>query len=154
MHNWIFSPKDLDFKDFLSNDDVRFYYHLNIWKESGPKPISTLATMYLDRDLPKASDISSLSNIKKLDLLAFAKRKCEDCNYDPDLFCGLKDKTFNGFESHNSLRLWDGSTLSSLEDASNLIKTLMRSNSNTLIIYPKEVREDIENRILELKQEH
>ncbi len=153
MRKWIFSPKDLDFKDFLSNDDVRFYYHLNVWKENGPKPISTLAKMYIDRDLPKASDISSLSNIKKLEILAFAKRRCKDCDYDPSLFCGLKNKTFNGFESHNSLRLWNGHQLSSLESESNLIKTLMHSNSNTLIIYPKELREDVETRILELNHE-
>jgi len=29
LHKWIFSPKNLDFDDFIKNDDITFYYHLN-----------------------------------------------------------------------------------------------------------------------------
>jgi len=71
LRKWIFKPENLDHYDFLSNDDTRLYYHLYRWKEEAPKPISTLSTMILSRNLLKASDISSLTNIEKLELFYF-----------------------------------------------------------------------------------
>ena len=64
--------------------------------------------MFIDRDLLKASDISFLSKIKRIKVLAFAKKLCEQNNYDSDIFCGIKERSFKGFESNNALRIWDG----------------------------------------------
>jgi len=151
LFNWIFSHKDLSFDDFLANDDVRLGYHLMRWKTEAPEPLSTLCKMFVDRQLLKATNISFLSNIDKLDLLAFSKRKCEESNLCPSLFCGIKEKIFRGFESNNSLKVWDGNYLNNLEQASPLVKTLMRGEDSSLLIYPEEIKDDIKNRILLMK---
>ncbi len=151
MRSWIFSPTDLDFDNFLANDDVRLYYHLNKWKEDGPKSLATLCNMFLNRDLLKAVDITFLNNIKKLELLAYVKKKCEENNFDSCLFCGIKEKRFNGYETNNSLKIWDGNFLSPPQDSSALIKTLSLSHENSLLIYPECIKEEVKNQILSYK---
>ena len=68
-------------------------------------------------------------------------------NYDSEIFCGIKERSFQGFKSNNSLKIWDGTYQKSLENHSELIKTLIKSNNSSLIIYPGEFRKDIEDRI-------
>ncbi len=153
MKNWIFNPNELDFENFLQNDDIRLYYHLNKWKDEGSASLSKLCKMFLDRNLLKAADITFLNNIKKLELLAYVKKKCDDNNFDSNLFCGIKEKNFNGFETNNSLKIWDGNFLSPLQNASALIKTLTQSYENSLLIYPACIKEEVRKKILIFKND-
>ena len=151
MRKWIFTPKNLDIHNFLANDDIIFYYHLIRWKDESFEPIKTLCEMFIDRNLLKASDISFLSKIQRIEILAFARSKCKLNNYDSDVFCGIKERSFKGFESNNSLKIWDGTYQNSLENKSELIKTLMRSNETSLLIYPDVLRKEVEERITILR---
>ena len=151
LHKWIFSPSKVDFDDFIRNDDVTFYYHLIRWKDESFEPLSTLCKMFIDRDLLKASDISFLSKVDRLKILAFTSKLCEKNSYDSEIFCGIKEKYFKGFESNNALKIWDGTHQSSLENSSALIKTLMRSEETSLIIYPDMIKNEIKNEISLIK---
>jgi hypothetical protein len=147
LYKWLFSPSNLDFDDFIKNDDFTFYYHLIRWKYESFEPLSTLCKMFIDRDLLKASDISFLNKIDRLKILAFARKLCETNNYNSDIFCGIKEKSFKGFESNNALKIWDGTYLSSLENSSSLIKALMKSKESSFIIYPGEIKTEITKQI-------
>ena len=147
LRNWIFSPTKVDFDDFIKNDDVTFYYHLIRWKDESFEPLSTLCKMFIDRDLLKASDISFLNKVNRLKILAFARKLCETNNYDSEIFCGIKERSFKGFESNNALRIWDGTFQTSLENSSALIKTLMNSEESSFIIYPEVIKNEIKNQI-------
>jgi len=151
LYKLIFSPKNLDFDDFIKNDDITFYYHLIRWKDESFEPLSKLCKMYIDRDLLKASDISFLSKIDRLKILAFARKLCEEENCDSEIFCGIKERCFRGFESNNALKIWDGTYHYSLEDSSELIKALMQSRETSLIIYPKAIQREIRNQISVIK---
>ena len=151
LYKWIFSPKNLNFDDFIKNDDITFYYHLTRWKDESFEPLSTLCKMFIDRDLLRAADISFLSKVDRLKILAFAKKLCEKNNYDSGIFCGIKEKSFKGFESINALKIWDGTYQKSLEDSSELIKTLMKTKENSLLIYPNLIKSEITNQISVLK---
>ena len=107
--------------------------------------------MFIDRDLLKASDISFLSMIERLEILAFARKLCKSNNYDAEIFCGIKERSFNGFESNNALKIWDGTFQNSLENSSALIKTLMKSDESSFIIYPGLIKDEITNRISLIK---
>ena len=152
MYRWIFTPKDLEIKDFLANDDIFFYFHLIKWKDESFEPLETLCRMFIDRNLLKASNISFLSKLKKMEILDFARKKCMLNNYDSEIFCGIKERSFKGFKSHNSLMIWDGTHQNSLENYSEFIKTLMKANNSSFIIYPGEFRRDIEEQIAILKK--
>ena len=70
---------------------------------------------------------------------------------DSEIFCGIKERSFKGFESNNSLKIWDGTYLSALENSSALIKTLMRSEESSFIIYPGMIKNEINNEISLIK---
>ena len=55
------------------------------------------------------------------------------------------------FESNNSLKIWDGTYQSALENSSALIKTLMRSEEISFIIYPDMIKNEIKNEIALLR---
>ena len=107
--------------------------------------------MFIDRDLLKASDISFLSKIKRLEILAFARKLCESNNYDSEIFCGIKERSFNGFKADNALKIWDGTFQNSLENSSALIKTLIKSEESAFIIYPEVIKNEIQNQISSMK---
>ena len=151
LYKWIFSPKNLDFDDFIKNDDITFYYHLIRWKDESFEPLSKLCKMFIDRDLLMASDISFLNKIDRLKILAFAKKLCEKNNYDSEIFCGIRERSFKGFEPINAFKIWDGTYQKSLEYSSELIKTLINSRENSLIIYPNLIKSEITNQIAVLK---
>ena len=154
LYKWIFCPKELEINEFLKNDDITFYYHLMRWEEESFEPLSRLCKMFTDRNLLKASDISFLNKIKKLEILAFARKQCQLNNYDPEIFCGIKERSHKGFKSNNSLKIWDGTYQKSLENDSDIIKTLMKSNESSLIIYPSLIRKKVENQIALIKNQY
>ena len=147
LYKWIFSPEKIDFEDFIRNDDVTFYYHLIRWKDESFEPLSTLCKMFIDRDFLKASDISFLNKIQRLEILAFARKLCETNNYDSEIFCGIKERSFKGFESNNALEIWDGTYQKSLENSSALIRTLTKQEESSFIIYPSLIKNEIKNQI-------
>ena len=98
-------------------------------------------------------DITFLSNIKKIELLAYSQKYCNDIHLDASLFCGIKEKRFSGFQTNNSLKIWDGNYLSPLQSASALIETLTQSCSNSLLIYPECIQNEVQNKILIFKNE-
>jgi len=152
LHQWIFFPEKVDFDDFIRNDDITFYYHLMRWKDESFEPLAMLCKMFIDRDLLKASDISFLSKINRLKILAFARKLCEKNGYDTEIFCGIKERSFKGFESNNALKIWDGTYQSSLDNSSALIKTLMRSEESSFIIYPGLIKNEVKNQISLIKE--
>jgi len=151
LYKWIFSPSKVDFDDFIRNDDVTFYYHLIRWKDDSFEPLSTLCKMFIDRDLLKASDISFLNKVERLEILAYARRKSREKCIDSDIFCGIKERSFKGFVSNNSLKIWDGTYQNSLENSSELIKTLIKSEESSLIIYPSAIQDELKKQISSLK---
>ena len=154
LHKWIFSPQNLDCDDFIKNDDVTFYYHLIRWKDESFEPLRTLCKMFINRDLLKASDISFLNKIDRLKILAYARKLCRIHNYNSEIFCGIKERSFKGFESNNALKIWDGTYQSSLENSSALIKSLMKSEDSSFIIYPSVIKSEIKNQISLIKNKY
>mgnify|MGYP003337849476 FL=1 len=151
LYKLIFTPENIDFDDFLNNDDITFYYHLSRWKDEAFEPLSTLCKMFINRDLLKASDISFLSKLDRLEILAFAKKLCKTNNYDSEIFCGIKERSFKGFNTNNSLKIWDGTYQKSLDNCSELIKALMKSEESSFIIYPGIIKNEIKNQISVIK---
>ena len=107
--------------------------------------------MFINRNFLKASNISFLSELERMEVLAFARKRCKLNNYDSEIFCGIKERSFQGFESNNALKIWDGKYQHSLENSSALIKTLMKSDESSFIIYPGLIKDEITNQISLIK---
>ena len=89
--------------------------------------------------------------MNRLKIIAFASKLCEKNGFDSEIFCGIKERFFKGFESNNALKIWDGTYQNSLESSSALIKTLMRSEESSFIIYPDMIKNEIKNEISLIK---
>jgi len=92
-----------------------------------------------------------LSKVDRLKILAYASKLCDENGYDSEIFCGIKERSFKGFESNNALKIWDGTYQSDLENSSALIKALMRSEESSFIIYPSIIKNEINNEISLMK---
>ena len=114
------------------------------------EPLSTLCKMFINRNLLKASNISYLNSLERLEILAFAKKHCEINNYNSEIFCGIKERSFKVL-NHKILQIWDGTYQYALENKSSLIKALMNSEHTALIIYPSEIKEQISKKLLTFK---
>jgi HD superfamily phosphohydrolase len=140
MQRWLWHPDVLSLDDFLGNDDHRTGYHLQRWREEGPADLQELCTRLLDRRLLRASNVSQLSNGRRLELLALARRLSEEAGLKPDLCCGLQSQQNRGYHPYRGgLRLWDGQQLTALEQRSALVQSLSTATESAWLIHPPEI---------------
>ena len=141
MHRWLWENETLTLEDFLGNDDLRTGYHLQRWLEDGPDELGDLCRRFLDRDLLKATSVERFRREEQLKLLAIAGRLAEQQGLDPALCCGLRHQEIRGYHRYRGgLRLWDGTNLQALEDASPLVASLARPAASSWLIYPREIQ--------------
>ena len=139
MSRWLWQKDSLDLEAFLGNDDHRTGYHLQRWREEGPADLQQLCMRLLDRQLLRASDVSRLSQERRLALLAMARRLSEQAGLQPDLCCGLQSQRNRGYHPYRGgLRLWDGLHLTALEQRSALVQSLSATNESAWLIHPAE----------------
>ena len=144
--------KEISIKTFLSNDDIRTYYHILRWSEDSPEVLSNLCKMFLNRSLLKAIDIKDLSPTDRLNLLAKARFYTEKKNLNANLYCGIKNKDFSPYQNNSkSIRLWDGKRLQAFEEVSSLVKNLQNRRESSWLIYPKEIQNSIYREFSSLK---
>jgi hypothetical protein len=94
----------------------------------------------LDRRLLRASNVSQLSNGRRLELLALARRLSEEAGLKPDLCCGLQSQQNRGYHPYRGgLRLWDGQQLTALEQRSALVQSLSTATESAWLIHPPEI---------------
>ena len=140
MQRWLWHPQELTLEEFLGNDDHRTGYHLQRWREEGPAELQELCGRLLDRRLLKASDVSSLSRERRLELLALARRLSEQEGLRADLCCGLQSQHNRGYHPYRGgLRLWDGHQLTALEQRSALVRSLSTASESAWLIHPPEI---------------
>lgn len=144
MSCWLWSPDTIDLHTFLANDDLRTGYHLQRWREEGPKPLAELCERFLDRRLLKAIAIGHLSSGDQLRALVIARGLTETAHRDPDLCCGLRHQQQRGYHPYKGgLRLWDGFRLQALEQVSALVQSLTTPAASSWLIYPGEIAPEL-----------
>jgi len=137
MARWLWDPKGLDVESYLANDDIVTGYHLERWRRQGPPELVEPCARLLDRRLLKAMDVSELNSPERLELLAEARRLAVAAGMAPDGCCGLQQRQSRGYHPYKGgLRLWDGLRLQALEQRSELVKVLCRSEEMAWLIHP------------------
>ena len=155
MAEWLWNHKEMSVDSFLSNDDIITGYHINKWQESSSNNLSNLCKRFLQRNLLKAFNISSFSLEIRLEALAKARILSEKNHIEPDITCGLREQIVKSYHPYKyGLRLWDGTKLKALEDASPLVERLIEPNQSSWLIYPKEIENDLKTEIETLKTKH
>ena len=152
MAEWLWNHEDMSIDSFLSNDDIVTGYHINKWRESSSSNLSNLCKRFINRNLLKAFNISSFSLEVRLEALAKARLLSETYHIEPDITCGLREQIVESYHPYKyGLRLWDGDKLEALEKASPLVERLIEPNQSSWLIYPKEIENDLQLEIENLK---
>ena len=152
MSEWLWNHKEMSIENFLSNDDIITGYHIYQWQDSSSNNLSNLCKRFINRNLLKALNISSLSLETRLEALAKARILSEKYCIEPDISCGLREQTIKSYHPYKyGLRLWDGDKLEALEKASPLVERLIEPNQSSWLIYPKEIDNELNKEIEKLK---
>ena len=140
MARWLWEPSDLDLASFLANDDIRTGYHLTRWMEDGPTELADPCGRLLERRLLKATEVSHLSQEKRLQVLAEAGQLAEEMGFAAERSCGLQQRQSRGYHPYKGgIRLWDGQNLQALEQRSSLVQSLTHPVELAWLIHPAEV---------------
>ena len=154
MSEWLWNHSKMSQDNFLSNDDIITGYHIYKWQNSSSINLSNLCRRFIDRNLLKALNISSLSLEIRLEALAKARMLSQKHDFEPDTTCGLREQVIKSYHPYKyGLRLWDGNKLEALEKVSPLVERLIEPNQSSWLIYPKEIENELkaEIEILKLK---
>ena len=152
MSAWLWNHEKMSLEDFLANDDVVTGYHINKWQYSNSDNLSKLCKRFINRNLLKALNISSFALEIRLEALAKARILSEKYCIEPDISCGLREQIVKSYHPYKyGLRLWDGKNLQALEEVSPLVERLIEPNQSSWLIYPKEIENELEKEIENLK---
>ncbi len=152
MSEWLWNHEKMSLESFLANDDIVTGYHINKWQESNFDKLSSLCKRFINRNLLKALNISSLPLEIRLESLAKARILSEKYCIEPDSSCGLREQIVKSYHPYKyGLRLWDGENLQALEEVSPLVDRLIEPNQSSWLIYPKEIESELKIEIESLK---
>ena len=155
MSEWLWNHEKMSLESFLSNDDIVTGYHIHQWQKCTSKNLSNLCRRFVNRNLLKALNISSLSFETRLETLAKARLLSEKYLLEPDISCGLREQIVKSYHPYKyGLRLWDGDKLQALEKVSPLVERLIQPNQSSWLIYPKEIEIELKKEIENLKIKH
>ena len=148
MAHWLWQAEPLTVADFLANDDIRTGYHLARWREEGPAELADPCRRLLDRQLLRATDVSTRPSGEQLELLAVARQLATAAGLEPEGCCGLQQRSSRGYNVYKGgLRLWDGQRLEALEQRSALVNTLAQTQQSAWLIHPVEVTQGLAQRL-------
>ncbi|MBI4781177.1 MAG: HD domain-containing protein [Oscillatoriophycideae cyanobacterium NC_groundwater_1537_Pr4_S-0.65um_50_18] len=141
----------LSLNHYLEADDGLFTYHLQRWQHGSEPILADLCRRFLDRDLPKAFDVTDLESDRQQQLLQAVLSKAvssqqERLKFDASessqfSYCaGLRTTWSRGYTLYQrGIKLQTGSGLREISDLSPLVKTLTQPWQRSWLIYPREV---------------
>ncbi len=151
MAKWLWNHEELDINCFLANDDIITGYHISKWKDSSSKNLSNLCRRFLNRNLLKALNISSLPQESKLEGLSIAINLAEREGIEASCSCGVREQRIESYHPYKrGLRLWDGTNLQALEKVSPLVERLIKPKESSWLIYPKEIEGKLKSELNKL----
>lgn len=145
-------PSTWTLDDYLRSDDVVFSYHIQRWTQADDPLLADLCRRYLDRNLPKAWEVTHLRHEQRSGLLDRLQSKAKAQGYDPDSHFGLVTSQAKGYSLYErGIFLQTDEGLVEMAEASSLVKSLILTNARVWLVYPRELHPEVK-RLIELQQ--
>lgn len=128
---------DLTCREYLAGDDTVFMYHIHCWRSCADPVLADLCRRFLDRDIFKAQDISSLDSVARQTLLQEWQSKLAMYGLPAKYYCGIRTALTKGYTIYQ--QGIDIQTTQGLQDISHLsplVKTLAEPIQKAWFIYP------------------
>jgi uncharacterized protein len=145
-------PSAWTLDDYLRSDDVVFSYHIQRWTRADDPLLADLCSRYLDRNLPKAWEVTHLKPEQRKGLLDRLQSKAKSQGYDPNSHFGLVTSLAKGYSLYDrGIFLQTDEGLVEIAEASSLVKSLILTNARVWLVYPRELHDEVK-RLLELQR--
>nr|WP_199290197.1 HD domain-containing protein [Leptolyngbya sp. FACHB-36] len=138
---WLLSNCNaLALSDYLAADDGMFMYHLQRWQQHSDGVLADLCRRYVDRDLFKALDITSLNPDQRQLLLDKAHYWLTGMGWDAHRYAGLRVSLSRGYTLYQrGIKVQTTIGLAEISQLSPLVQTLTHSQERAWLIYPREI---------------
>lgn len=136
---WLSSNCDrLPLHQYLAADDGVFTYHLQRWQTSTDELLADLCRRFVDRDLPKAIDVTHLAQPERLTLLQTVQQQLKAVNVNAAYHAGLQVSLSRGYTLYQrGIKCQTPKGLQELSALSPLVHTLTNPYERAWLIYPR-----------------
>ncbi|MEA5462756.1 HD domain-containing protein [Leptothoe sp. PORK10 BA2] len=141
MAAWLsHSIDELPLDKYLAQDDYVLHYHLQRWQTHGDGVLADLCQRFVNRRLPKATEISHYTYAQQTDILAAARRQAYGLVPDTDIYLGLRHTRNRGYTLYQrGIKLKMPGELVAISQLSPLVRTLIQPCHRTWLLHPAEL---------------
>jgi len=130
----------LPLHQYLAADDGVFTYHLQRWQTSTDQLLADLCRRFVDRDLPKAIDVTHLAQPERLTLLQTVQQQLKAVNVNAAYYAGLQVSLSRGYTLYQrGIKCQTPKGLQELSALSPLVHTLTNPYERAWLIYPRSI---------------
>jgi len=142
---WLTQPcNQLPLAHYLAADDGVFSYHIQRWRESGDPVLADLCRRFLDRDLLKALDVTTLDTVKREILQQQTQQLLEQAGFAATYYTGLRVALSRGYTLYqHGIELQTPAGLQEISEVSPLVQTLAQPFQRAWLLYPREIESDL-----------
>ncbi len=136
MTAWLRQPVDeLSLENYLAQDDYVLHYHLQRWQTHGDPILANLCQRFVNRRLPKATDISHYSPPQQKAILTIAQQQAQQ--QFPSAYVGVRHISSRGYTLYQrGIKLKTTAGLVPISQISPLVQTLIQPCHRTWLIHP------------------
>ena len=141
MTAWLsHSIDELPLEQYLAQDDYGLHYHLQRWQAHGDGILADLCQRFVNRRLPKATEISHHTYIQQTDILSAARRQAYGLVPDTEIYLGLRHTRNRGYTLYQrGIKLKMPGELMAISQLSPLVQTLIQPCHRTWLLHPAEL---------------
>ncbi|MGD1852935.1 MAG: HD domain-containing protein [Leptolyngbyaceae cyanobacterium] len=134
---------DLPLDTYLAQDDYVLHYHLQQWQTHSDPILADLCQQFVNRRLPKATEISHFTYKQQTDILSAARRQAYGRVPDTDIYVELRHIRNRGYTLYQrGIKLKAQGKLMAISQLSPLVQTLIQPCHRTWLLHPAELSVD------------
>ncbi len=138
MAAWLTHRIDtLPLKQYLAQDDYVLHYHLQRWQTHSDSILADLCQRFINRRLPKATEISQYTFSQQTDILSATRCRAYDTVPDPETYVNLRHISNRGYTLYQrGIKLKTHEGLVAISQLSPLVQTLIQPCQRTWLLHP------------------
>lgn len=142
MAAWLRSAQQpLTLETYLSADDALLNYHLQRWQRERDELLADLCRRYVDRDLFKTLEVTSLTERQQQTFLAQVQAYLNGHNRSGETYAALEHSWSRGYTTYQQgIHMHVDQAFVDIKDLSPLVNTLSQPSQRIWLLYPREIQ--------------
>ncbi|MFG6099292.1 HD domain-containing protein [Leptothoe sp. ISB3NOV94-8A] len=144
MTAWLSCDVDeLPLEQYLAQDDYVLSYHLQRWQTHKDLILADLCQQFVNRRLPKATEISQYTYAQQAEILLIARHQVYGTVPDPKIYLSLHHISNRGYTLYQrGIKLKTAEGLVAISQLSPLVQTLIQPCQRTWLLHPADLPVD------------